>query len=145
MTIAIVNGPNMNLLGRREPHLYGTDTLETVLSRLAERFPGVNLVHFQSNHEGALIDYLQQIGFDGSVAGIVLNAAALTHTSLAIADTVAAIAVPTVEVHLTDPSRRTPDLRHTSLLAPVCDATFAGHGAESYALAIEHLISRYGQ
>ena len=145
MKIAIVNGPNMNLIGRREPEIYGTQPLDDYLNELESRYPEVHFMRFQSNHEGALIDYLQQVGFDNSVSAIILNAAAYTHTSLALADTIAAIPTPVVEVHISNPKRRKPALRRTSLLSPVVVASFAGFGLRSYQIAVDFICESYNE
>lgn len=136
--IAIINGPNLNLVGVREPALYGTQRLDDYLHQLLAQYPDVEFTLFQSNHEGALIDELQRVGFD--VDGIVLNAGGYSHTSVALADCVAAITSPVVETHITDITRREPWRRH-SMLAHVCAATVMGHGLESYRLAVEWLLS----
>lgn len=134
--ILIINGPNLNLLGRREPDVYGSQTMETCL----EEIRGLcNVEYFQSNHEGAIIDKLHEVGFDTSYDGIVLNAGAYTHTSLAIADAIAAISVPVVEVHISNVWAREP-VRHTSLLSPVCRGVIAGFGLASYRLAVNFFV-----
>ena len=115
MKILIVNGPNLNLLGRREPDIYGTVTFEDFFSTLQESFGTVELEYFQSNHEGLLLDKLQAVGF--SVDGIVLNAGAFSHTSIALADAVAAISSPVVEVHISNIYAREPFRRHTFIAA----------------------------
>lgn len=138
--ILIINGPNLNLLGRREPDIYGSDTMEQSLSRLREKYPSLPIEYFQSNHEGAIIDRIHAVGFDTDLyAGIVLNAGAYTHTSLAIADAISAISLPVVEVHISNVSSREP-IRHTSLISPVCRGVIAGFGMDSYRLAIESLL-----
>lgn len=138
--ILIINGPNLNLLGRREPDIYGSDTMEQSLSRLREKYPSLPIEYFQSNHEGAIIDRIHAVGFDTDLyAGIVLNAGAYTHTSLAIADAISAVSLPVVEVHISNVSSREP-IRHTSLISPVCRGVIAGFGMDSYRLAIESLL-----
>lgn len=138
--ILIINGPNLNLLGRREPDIYGSDTMEQSLSRLREKYPSLPIEYFQSNHEGAIIDRIHEVGFDTDLyAGIVLNAGAYTHTSLAIADAISAVSLPVVEVHISNVSSREP-IRHTSLISPVCRGVIAGFGMDSYRLAIESLL-----
>ena len=140
MKIAIVNGPNMNLLGRRQPEIYGSRTLHDIELSLREEFPGVDFLFFQSNSEGAIVSELQRLGYDEpGVDGIVLNAAAYTHTSLAIADAIAAVGVPVVEVHISNISSREP-IRHKSLITPVCRGIIAGFGLDSYRLAVEALL-----
>ena len=137
--IFIINGPNLNLLGVREPEIYGNQTFEEYYSRLKIYFEHtVNLEYFQSNHEGALIDKIQEIGFNN--CGIVLNAAGYTHTSIAIADCVSAVTCPVVEVHISDIKSRE-SYRHHSYLEPVCVNSINGKGLVGYQLAIEVLIS----
>lgn len=134
--ILIINGPNLNLLGRREPEIYGTQSMDKCLESLKKV---CEIEYFQSNHEGAIIDRIQEAGFDGDYEGIVLNAGAYTHTSLAIADAIAAIPVPVVEVHISNVWAREP-IRHKSLLSPVCRGVIVGFGLDSYRLAVESLI-----
>lgn len=141
MKIAIINGPNLNMLGRREPAHYGTATLEDILRRLQEHFPQVQFVHLQSNSEGTIIDAIQTFGYTEGMDGIVLNAGAYTHTSLAIADAIAAIPVPVVEVHLSNIFARE-EVRHHSYIAPVCVGSVSGFGADSYFLAVQAIIYR---
>lgn len=136
MKVLIINGPNLNLLGRREPAVYGTQTMDAALeacSRLCE------IEYFQSNSEGAIIDRLHAVGFDDSYAGIVLNAGAYTHTSLAIADAIAAIERPVVEVHISNVHARE-EIRRRSLIGPVCRGIIAGFGLDSYRLGVEALL-----
>ncbi len=137
-TIAIINGPNLNLVGRRQPELYGNRSLDDYLRQLVDSMPDVRLTLFQSNHEGDLIDELQRVGF--SADGIVLNAGGYTHTSIALADAVAAITAPVVEVHITDITRREPWRRH-SMLTAVCRHTIMGHGLDGYRMAVDWLLS----
>lgn len=137
--ILIINGPNLNLLGRREPEIYGRDTLDNIIGRLAVIFPDVEICHFQSNHEGSLIDKIHEVGFDESYAGIVLNAGAYTHTSLALADAIAGVRCKVVEVHLSNIFARE-EIRHRSLIAPVCAGSISGFGPKSYELAIRALL-----
>lgn len=137
--ILVINGPNLNLLGRREPHIYGTRTLADIESVITARFTqAAEIVWKQTNSEGAIIDMLHSAGF-GAYTGIVLNAGAYTHTSLAIADAIAAIEAPVVEVHLSNVYARETERRH-SMIAPVCRGCISGFGAESYALAITALL-----
>lgn len=138
--ILIINGPNLNLVGRREPAIYGSRSLDEYLDSLAERFPGVKLSRMQSNHEGEIIDMLHEWGYDKAIAGIVLNAGAYTHTSLAIADAIAAIETPVVEVHISNVASREP-IRHHSMITAVCRGVIAGFGLDSYRLAIEALLA----
>lgn len=136
MKILIINGPNLNLLGVREPGIYGSATFDSALERLRGLYPDIELEYFQSNHEGAIIDRLHAAGFGDAYAGIILNAGAYTHTSLAIADAIAAIKVPVVEVHISNVAARE-EIRHRSLIAPVCRGSIAGFGLDSYRLAVE--------
>ena len=137
--ILVLNGPNLNLLGRRDPAHYGTDTMDSILGNLRSRFCGVEIEYFQSNSEGAIIDRIHSAGFDPDIAGIVLNVGAYTHTSLAIADAIEAVPSPVVEVHLSNIFARE-EIRRRSLIAPVCAGSISGFGAESYALAIQAII-----
>ena len=137
MDILILNGPNLNLLGTREPELYGTRSMEDYLEELRQRFPEDKLIYLQSNHEGDLIDAVQQYGF-GRAQGIVLNAGGYSHTSVSLRDAVAAVTTPVVEVHLTDITRREP-FRRISLLSDVSACSIIGHGLDGYREAIEFL------
>ena len=136
--IAIIDGPNLNLVGIREPEIYGKQSLDDYLRQLVASYPDVEFALYQSNHEGDLIDELQRVGF--SVDGIVLNAGGYTHTSVAIADAIAAITAPVVEVHISDLTQREPWRRH-SMLTAVCATTIMGHGLDGYRQAVEFLIS----
>lgn len=136
MRILVINGPNLNLLGKREPGVYGSLTLDAILDGLRGQFSTIELTDYQSNVEGELINQLQDS--DGQVDGIVFNAGGYTHTSVAIRDAISAISVPVVEVHMSNTAARE-DFRHASLIAGVCIATVAGFGADSYRLAIEGL------
>lgn len=141
--ILILNGPNLNLLGKREPTIYGSETMEQVLAGLekAAAEHGAAIEYAQSNHEGELVDIIQRVGFDtDGYAGIVLNAGAYTHTSLAIADAIAAVPLPVVEVHISNVAARAEQIRHTSLIAPVCKGTIAGFGTRSYLLGMLALL-----
>lgn len=138
--ILVINGPNLNLLGKREPGIYGTDTLENIAKRLTDKYNDiVELEWAQSNHEGDIIDMIHRVGFDEEYLGIVLNAGAYTHTSLAIADAIAAVKLPVVEVHLSNVMARE-EIRHRSLIGGVCRGTIAGFGAKSYDLGIAALL-----
>lgn len=137
--ILILNGPNLNLLGRREPAIYGNASMKSIFTALQQEYPGIELLYFQSNSEGEIIDRLHAAGFDPACRGIVLNAGAYTHTSLAIADAIAAIETPVVEVHLSNIFARE-SIRHTSLIAPVCKGSISGFGAMSYSLAVKALL-----
>lgn len=138
MKISIINGPNLNLVGRREPQLYGNRSLDDYLSELTSRYHEVQFTLFQSNHEGDIIDELQRVGFYAD--GIVINAGGYTHTSIAIADAISAITAPVVEVHITDISAREP-FRRVSMIKEVCAATIMGHGLDGYRMAIDFLIN----
>ena len=135
MRILILNGPNLNLLGSREPSIYGTENLESLLNLLADKFPDVEFSHIQSNHEGVLIDAIQA---SDNYDAIVLNAGGYTHTSVAIADALAAVKPIAIEVHLSNILAREKE-RHTSLLAKYCLGTISGFGFDSYVLAVEQL------
>ena len=137
MVIHIINGPNLNLVGRREPEVYGNRSLDQYLQGLIALFPQHTIDVFQSNIEGEIVDRLQQVGFDD--CGIVLNAGGYTHTSVAIADAVAAITAPVIEVHISNIYSREP-FRHKSLLSPVCKGIIAGFGLDSYRLALDSLL-----
>lgn len=134
--ISIINGPNLNLLGKREPEIYGNSTFESYLEELRKRYPDVELRYRQSNVEGKIVDYLQE---EDGCDGIILNAAAYTHTSIAIADAVKAIGSPVVEVHISNIFARESERQH-SLLSAACKGSISGFGLESYSLAIEALI-----
>lgn len=138
--ILIINGPNLNLLGSREPDIYGRVSMEEYLDALAADYTTVKIEYYQSNHEGDLIDRLHEAGFDDDYKGIVLNAGAYTHTSLAIADAIKAIMTPVVEVHISNVHARE-TIRHTSLISPVCKGIIIGFGLDSYRLAVEALLA----
>ena len=135
--IQIINGPNLNLLGKREPSVYGNQTFDSFLVTLKEQFPQVELSYFQSNNEGELIDKIQEIGF--TVDGIVLNAGAYTHTSAAIADAIRSITTAVVEVHISNVFQRE-SFRHHSFLSEVCKGCIVGFGMDSYRLAVEAIL-----
>ncbi len=135
MKILIINGPNLNLLGTREPDIYGSRSFESYLTELREMLDGDEIDYLQSNHEGDIIDFLHAADCDG----IILNAGAYTHTSLAIADAIAAIRIPVIEVHISNIAARE-SIRHTSLIAPVCQGSIAGFGLNSYFLAAQAII-----
>lgn len=137
MKILIVNGPNLNLLGKREPGIYGSSSFEDYLPQLRKRYPNVEIDYFQSNVEGLLIDKMQDAGF--SVDGIVLNAGAYTHTSVALHDCIRAIKAPVVEVHISNVHQRE-EFRHKSMISSACRGVICGFGLDSYRLAIEALI-----
>ena len=138
--ILIINGPNLNLLGRREPGIYGNCSMESYLETLRSRYPNYSIEYFQSNHEGEIIDKLHEVGFDNDMEGIVLNAGAYTHTSLAIADAIAAINVPAAEVHISNVHARE-EVRHHSMISRVCRGVIAGFGMNSYQLGIDAILS----
>ncbi|MBP6656503.1 MAG: type II 3-dehydroquinate dehydratase [Bacteroidia bacterium] len=139
MNIHIINGPNLNLLGKREPDLYGNQSFEAFFEVLKQEFQEVNLSYYQSNVEGELINNLHEKGF--SVDGIILNAGGYTHTSVAIGDAVAAIKTPVVEVHISNIFARE-EYRHISLIAGKCIGSISGFGMDSYKLAIIGLMNR---
>lgn len=135
----IINGPNLNLLGKREPGIYGDRSFEAYFKELQNDFAELQLTYFQSNHEGSLVDKIQEVGFD--YQGIVLNAAAYTHTSVAIADAVSAVEAPVVEVHISNVHARE-DFRHHSYLSKVCAGVILGFGLESYRLALHYFSNQ---
>lgn len=137
MKIQIVNGPNLNLLGVREPGIYGSESFESYLSKLREQYPDVEIDYYQSNVEGELINKIQEVGF--SFDGIVLNAGAYTHTSIALHDCIRAIKCPVVEVHISNVHQRE-DFRHHSFISAACKGVICGFGLNSYRLAIEGLL-----
>jgi 3-dehydroquinate dehydratase-2 len=137
MKISIINGPNLNLLGKREPEVYGNENFEDYFNKLSNEFPFITLDYYQSNIEGELINKLQEIGFDYD--GIILNAAAYTHTSIGIGDAVKAIKTPVIEVHISNTfSRET--FRHQSYISPNAKGIIVGFGLESYRLAIQSFL-----
>ena len=138
MHLTIINGPNLNLLGKREPEIYGSRTLEDHFEELKDRFSTHELQYFQSNHEGFILDKLHEVGF--SYDGIVLNAGALTHTSIAIRDAIAGITTPVFEVHISNLAEREKFRQH-SYVEEVCVGSINGMGLEGYAIAIEELIN----
>ena len=139
MTIQIINGPNLNLLGVREPDVYGSTSFDDFLPRLRACFPDVQIDYFQSNIEGEMINKLQEVGF--SFDGIVLNAGAYTHTSVALLDCIKSITTPVVEVHISNVHAREEFRRH-SVISPACKGVIAGFGLHSYQLAIDALIAQ---
>lgn len=136
--LIIINGPNLNLLGKREPNIYGSLTFTEFLKTIKEKYPNIQLDYFQSNIEGALIDKLHEVGF--SYDGIILNAAAYTHTSIGIGDAVKAIETPVVEVHISNTFNRE-EFRHQSFVSPNAQGVILGFGLQSYELAIQSFIS----
>jgi 3-dehydroquinate dehydratase II len=143
--ILILNGPNLNLLGKREPHIYGSQTFEDYFKILKETFnpesSGVELHYFQSNHEGALIDKIHEVGFDTDYLGIVFNAGAYTHTSVAIGDAVSGVKTPVVEVHISNVHARE-SFRHHSYLSAKAAGIIVGLGIVGYKFGIEFLLQR---
>jgi len=139
LRLIIINGPNLNLLGRREPEIYGDDTFEDFMIHLKGKFidDDVTLEYFQSNHEGFLLDKLHEVGFDYD--GIILNAGALTHTSVAIADAISAIKTPVVEVHISNVHKRE-TFRHHSYVSPVAEGVIVGFGLQGYELAVTYFL-----
>ncbi len=137
MKIIIINGPNLNLLGKREPHIYGSHSFEDYLSNLKAKFTSLDLSYFQSNIEGEIIDKLHEVGF--SYDGIILNAAAYTHTSVGIGDAVKAIESSVIEVHISNVHARE-EFRHHSYIAANAKGVIAGFGLKSYDLAIESFL-----
>lgn len=137
MKIQIINGPNINLLGKREPSIYGAVSFDTYLKQLRQRYPDIELDYYQSNVEGELINKLHETGFDYD--GIVLNAGAYTHTSIALQDAIRAITAPVVEVHISNVHRRE-EFRHKSMISCACLGVICGFGLNSYRLAIEALL-----
>jgi 3-dehydroquinate dehydratase II len=135
--ILILNGPNLNLLGKREPAVYGTTTFEDFFATLLQKYPSVDLFYFQSNHEGALIDKIHEVGFEYD--GIVINAGAYTHTSIAIADAISAVSSPFIEVHISNIHAREA-FRHHSFLASRCVGSIVGLGLKGYDLAIQQFL-----
>lgn len=137
MKIQIINGPNLNLLGTREPSVYGNTSFTDYFLVLQKRYPQIQFSYFQSNKEGELIDKIQEVGFDFD--GIVLNAGAYTHTSIAIADAIAAVKTPVVEVHISNVHQRE-SFRHHSYLSANCKGVILGFGLDSYRLAVESFL-----
>ena len=139
MKIQIINGPNLNLLGKREPEVYGNQAFETFFQTLTQSFAPIELFYFQSNMEGEIINKLQEVGF--SFDGVILNAGAYTHTSVAIHDAIGSITTPVVEVHISNVFARE-EFRHTSLITSKCAGLITGFGLQGYALALIYLMNR---
>ena len=133
----IINGPNLNLLGRREPEIYGSNSFEAYLNELRKKMPDVNIDYYQSNIEGELINKMQEVGF--TYDGIVLNAGAYTHTSIALQDCIRSLKAPVVEVHISNVHKRE-EFRHKSMISCACLGVICGFGLDSYRLAIEGII-----
>lgn len=138
MKLQIINGPNINLIGKREPEIYGYQSFDDYFKELTSQYPHIDMCSWQSNIEGELIDKIQEA--DMLCDGIILNAGAYTHTSIGIQDAIRAISIPVVEVHLSNVMQRE-DYRHVSMISPVCAGTIFGFGMNSYRLAVEALIS----
>ena len=138
MKILIINGPNLNLLGQREPGIYGSESFDTYLPQLRAKFPDVQIDYHQSNVEGELIDKMQQEGFFGDCDGIVLNAGAYTHTSVALQDCIRSLRCPVIEVHISNVHKRE-EFRHRSLISCACLGVICGFGLDSYRLAVAAL------
>ena len=139
MKIVIINGPNLNLLGKREPSVYGSQTFEEFFTAIKEKYPDVEFTYYQSNKEGEIVDFLQQEGFSGD--GIVLNPAAYTHTSVAIRDAIAAITTPVVEVHISNVHARE-EFRSQSYISAKCKGTISGLGLKGYELAVQYFLNQ---
>ncbi len=137
MNFLIINGPNLNLLGKREPEIYGSTTFDEYFLKLKKEFKNINLEYYQSNAEGALIDKIQEVGF--SYSGIILNAGAYTHTSVALRDAIAAVNTPVIEVHISNTHQRE-EFRHHSYISPVCQGVILGFGLNSYNLALKSFL-----
>lgn len=137
MKIQIINGPNLNLLGKREPGVYGATSFEDYLKVLRNRYPDIQLDYYQSNTEGKLIDKIHEVGFDYD--GIILNAGAYTHTSIALQDAIRAVKTPVIEVHISNVHKRE-EFRHKSMISCACTGVICGFGMDSYRLAVEGLI-----
>ncbi len=137
MKLLILNGPNLNLLGKREVNIYGNQSFEDYFEVLKNKYDRINFTYYQSNSEGKLIDKIHEVGF--SYDGIVFNAGAYTHTSLALADAISGVTTPVIEVHISNVFKRE-TFRHHSYLSPVCKGTIAGFGLNSYELAIQNFI-----
>lgn len=138
MRIQIINGPNINLLGKREPGIYGSMPFPDFYEELKKQYPQVEFAYFQSNIEGELIDVIQNVGFDYD--GIVLNAGAYTHTSIALQDAIRAVPAPVIEVHISNVHQRE-SFRHVSMISSACKGVICGFGLDSYRLAVEALLN----
>lgn len=138
MTIQIINGPNLNLLGKREPEIYGSETFEDYFENLKKRFPQIDLHYFQSNVEGELINKIHEVGF--SFDAILLNAGGYTHTSIAISDAIAGVTTPTLEVHISNIYKRE-EFRHKSIISKSCVGMISGLGLKGYELGILYFLN----
>ena len=141
MKILIINGPNLNLLGQREPGIYGSESFESYLPVLRKKYPDIEIDYYQSNVEGELINKMQETGFFGGYDGIVLNAGAYTHTSVALQDSIRSLRCPVIEVHISNVHKRE-EFRHHSMISAACLGVICGFGLDSYRLAIEAFLSR---
>lgn len=137
MKIQIINGPNINLLGKREPSIYGAESFESYLEKLKKNYPSIEFAYYQSNVEGELINKIHEVGF--SYDGIVLNAGAYTHTSIALQDAIRAVTTPVVEVHISNVYKRE-EFRHKSMISCACVGVICGFGLDSYRLAVESFL-----
>lgn len=140
MKVIIINGPNLNLLGTREPSVYGNESFDTFFAKLQKSFPRIELIYYQTNVEGLLIDKIQEYGF--SADAILLNAGGYTHTSIALSDAIAAVSSPCIEIHISQPAARE-EFRHKSMISGVCSASISGFGLDSYRLALNSLMKEY--
>lgn len=140
MKIGIINGPNLNLLGLREPAIYGGEGFDAILSALRARYPAHTFVYYQSNIEGELVDAIQDMALKEGCGGILLNAGGYTHTSVALHDAIKAVPVPVLEIHLSQVAARE-EFRHTSLIGAACRGSIAGFGKDSYRLGVEALVA----
>ncbi len=138
MKILIINGPNLNLLGKREKNIYGDQSFDAYFLKLKALYPQTELIYFQSNSEASIIDKIHQTGFE--IDGIIINAGAFTHTSIAIRDAIAGVKAPVVEVHISNVHARE-EFRHKSYLSAVCKGVVIGFGLDGYRLAVEHLLN----
>ena len=139
MKIQIINGPNINLLGKREPSIYGSQSFEDYLEELKARYPNVTFEYYQSNVEGEMINKIHEVGFEFD--GIILNAGAYTHTSIALQDAIRAIKSPVIEVHISNVHKRE-EFRHKSMISCACVGVICGFGLDSYRLAVEAMLSK---
>ncbi len=137
MALLIINGPNLNLLGKREKSIYGDQSFDVYFAELQQRYPGITLQYFQSNSESEIINKIHEVGFE--IDGIIINAGAFTHTSVAIRDAIAGVTSPVVEVHISNVHARE-EFRHKSFLSAVCKGVIVGFGLDSYRLAIEYFL-----
>jgi 3-dehydroquinate dehydratase II len=137
--ISIINGPNLNLLGKRQPELYGSISFEDFFDQLQKEFPSVSLHYYQSNHEGDIIDMIHEVGF--RYDGIIINAGAYTHTSIAIMDAIQSITTPVVEVHISDIYNRE-EFRHINYISKVAKHSYVGHGLDGYKMAVDYFVAQ---